>query len=90
MSVPFETIEVLDDATADILRQMTPGERLSICDRMWKFASDLLRANVTREHPDWTEDQIQRETARRISDPAFEEWAIKNIRVTNFLDAAKI
>ena len=75
----------MDDATANVLREMTPAQHLAIADRMWKYARDLLNDNVVREHPDWTNAAVQREIARRISDPVFEEWAYKNIPVSLFL-----
>ena len=78
-------MEILDDAMADILRQKTPVERLAIANGMWRFARDILTDTVAREHADWAEAEVQREVARRLSDPDFEEWAYKNIRLSLFL-----
>ena len=60
-------MEILDDAMADILRRKTPAERLAIANGMWRFARDMLRATLTREHPEWTEDEVNRMVARRLS-----------------------
>jgi hypothetical protein len=63
----IQSIDMIDDAMADILRQKTPAERLAIANGMWRFARDMIRNNLRRENPDWTDEQIQRETARRLS-----------------------
>lgn len=60
-------MEIMDDAMADILRQKTSAERLAIANGMWRFARDMLRAVIAREHPDWTEDEVNRMVARRLS-----------------------
>lgn len=63
--------EVLDDKMAEILRAKTPAERLAIVDRMWASAWRMIRANLARQHPDWTSETVDRETARRMSRGAF-------------------
>ena len=60
-------IEVLDDAMADILREKTGAERLAIAFGMWSSARSMLMVNLAREHPDWSAEEVQRETARRMS-----------------------
>lgn len=52
---------------AVILRKKTPWERLEIAFRLWDFARDLLRETLRLEHPDWDDERIQREVARRMS-----------------------
>jgi hypothetical protein len=61
------TDEVLDDRVAEILRAKTPAERLAMTFRMWSFARDLIRRVIAREHPEWSEAEVARETARRMS-----------------------
>ncbi|MGP0065342.1 MAG: hypothetical protein ACLQGP_17285 [Isosphaeraceae bacterium] len=56
---------------AEILRKKTPAERLAIADGMWRFARDMIHAIISREHPDWPEDEIRRQVARRMSHGAF-------------------
>lgn len=65
------TDEVLDDQMAAILRAKTPAERLAIVDRMWTSARRMIRANLARQHPDWSAELLDRETARRMSRGAF-------------------
>lgn len=59
--------EVIDDAMADVLRGKTPAERLEMANSMWRTARDLIRSKLIYDHPDWTAEQIQAETARRMS-----------------------
>ena len=57
--------EIIDDQMAEILCQ-TPAERLEMANGMWRMARELVLAGVKRDHPDWTAEQIQAETARRM------------------------
>ena len=59
-------IEVPDDAVLAVLRRMTPGERLAVANRMWVGARNAVRLIICSEHPDWTEQQLQHEIARRM------------------------
>ena len=61
------TIEIVDDRVAEILRTKTTAERLAIADGMWRFAQQMIRAIVAREHSDWSEDEIERQVAQRMS-----------------------
>ncbi len=63
---PF-VMEVMDDAMSDVLRQKTEVERLRIAGRMWKSARVILSGAIRTEHPDWNDDQVNREIAQRIS-----------------------
>jgi hypothetical protein len=57
----------MDDAVAAIMRRKTPGERLAIAFGMWRFVRDMIRANICRDHPDFSEDELKRAVARRMS-----------------------
>ena len=59
--------EIVDDAMAEILRRKTEAERLAIAFGMWDFAQQMIGANLRREHPDWSDEEIRRATARRMS-----------------------
>ena len=59
-------IEVPDDAVVEVLRRLTPGERLSIANRMWVSARKAVECVVRREHSDWNEQQLQQEIVRRM------------------------
>ena len=59
--------EVMDDVMVEVLRSKTPAERLAMAHGMWRYARNLLRSILRGQHPDWTEEEINRETARRLS-----------------------
>jgi len=65
-SVPTH-FEVMDEAIAAMLRDKTGVERLAIADSLYSSARKMLICHLTTCHPDWTEDQILREAARRLS-----------------------
>lgn len=60
-------VEIIDDATAAVLRAKSPAERLAIANGMWRSARRIIEAVLRAEQPDWTDEQIRREVARRIS-----------------------
>lgn len=64
-------IEVMDDAMAEVLRAKSGAERLRIVDNLARSARQLVAAGVRAQHPDWPQDQIDWETARRLSRGAF-------------------
>ncbi|WP_425615321.1 hypothetical protein NA78x_005236 [Anatilimnocola sp. NA78] len=59
-------VEVVDDDMAEVLRAKTEGERVNIALGLWHFARNTLRRRVAAEHPDWTQDQVYREAAKRL------------------------
>ena len=60
-------IEAIDEQMAAILRAKTEAQRLAIVWGLWRMGRDLIRANLRGEHPDWSEEKIHREAARRLS-----------------------
>ena len=56
----------------EILRNLTPQQRLKTAFGMWESARILIRGTIRQQHPDWTEDQVRRETANRLSHGATE------------------
>lgn len=60
-------IEVMDDEMAAVLRAKTGAQRLQIADGLFAFARDHITARLRREYPDWSEQQVRREVARRLS-----------------------
>ena len=59
--------DIVDDEMARILRGMTGAERLKIANSLFVSARRMLASHLAAEHPDWDQDRIERETARRIS-----------------------
>lgn len=65
MKIP--PFEMVDDDMARILREKTGAERLKIAFDMFSSARRMLANYLRSEHPDWSEEQIQKEVSRRIS-----------------------
>lgn len=66
-----EEIEVVDDAMARIYAAKSGAERLAIASGMFSSAREMLLAHLRAEHPDWSEEHICQEAARRLSHGAF-------------------
>ena len=60
-------IEVIDDVMCDVLKKKTALERLKIGFGLWHSAKTILYHTLKSTHPDWDEEKIREETARRIS-----------------------
>jgi hypothetical protein len=60
-------MEMVDDEMAAILRTKTEAERLAVGWGMWTFARDMIPNILRAEHPEWTDQEIQQEVARRLS-----------------------
>jgi hypothetical protein len=67
MTARRPVLEIIDEMTVDVLREKTPAERLEIASGMWESARVMLRGAIRQEHPDWSDEAILREIARRIS-----------------------
>ena len=67
MRINEGNIEVIDNRMAEIFREKTPQQRLSIAFGMWSSARKYLVNYLKTEHPDWSDTVIQKETARRLS-----------------------
>jgi hypothetical protein len=62
-----ESIEVIDDDMARVLRAKTGAERLHIASGMYASARRMLLASLAAAHPDWDPQRVIKETARRLS-----------------------
>jgi Rv0078B-related antitoxin len=67
MNSKIQSIEIVDDRVAEVLRKKTPAERLAIADGLWRFAREMIHDVIAQEHPDWAESEIQKQVARRLS-----------------------
>ena len=63
-TISFESV---DEDMASVLRAKTPAERLQVASGMWRFARDLIVGVLVKEHPEWSDEQIRQEAARRLS-----------------------
>ncbi len=60
-------VEVVDEDMARLLAQKTGAERLAIADGMFRSARRMLESHLRNGHPDWDEEQLAAEVARRLS-----------------------
>lgn len=58
--------EILDPVVVECLRKLTPGEKLRQAFKMWDFAMLVMKASIRYDHPDWNDEQIQKEIVRRL------------------------
>jgi hypothetical protein len=68
MSRPVDprNIEVIDDQMAAILRDKSVTGRIAMSADANDTARLLAAAGIRHVHPDWSEDQVQQEVARRM------------------------
>jgi hypothetical protein len=59
--------EAVDDDMARVLRSMTGAERLKIASGMYASARKMLLSHLRTRHPEWTDDEVQREAIHRLS-----------------------
>jgi hypothetical protein len=50
----------------ETLRRMTPEQKWQAAFELWQLAVDAARARARADHPDWSEQQVRAEIARRI------------------------
>ncbi|MBE0426522.1 MAG: hypothetical protein IBX72_07730 [Nitrospirae bacterium] len=60
-------IEVMDDVMADVLKEKSPAERISIGFNLWISARNMLISHLGKSHPEWDSERISQEVARRLS-----------------------
>jgi hypothetical protein len=72
MRLDLRQIEVVDDRMAEVLRGKTGAERLAIAFGLYSSARRMLISALRSKHPDWDEEQIDAEAARRLSHGAEE------------------
>jgi len=62
-----EDVEVIDDEMARLYASKTGAERLAIASGMFSSARRMLTSHLRAEHPEWSDERIRREAARRLS-----------------------
>jgi hypothetical protein len=58
-------IELPDDAVVALLRRKTPAERLAMVFDAERTMRLVLEAHLRWRHPEWDDEQVAREIARR-------------------------
>jgi hypothetical protein len=59
--------DLIDDRMAEVLRSKTEADRLAIAHGLWRSAGSILRSMLHANHPDWSDEQVRHEVARRLS-----------------------
>lgn len=60
------TIELLDADMVRVLRALTPAQRLAAAFDCQRTARLVIAGHLRDAHPDWDENQVQAEIARRM------------------------
>lgn len=66
MRIDPNQIEVMDDDMVEVVRRMSGAQRLQAANAMFNAARKMIAARVGEQHPEWTEDQVRAEVARRM------------------------
>lgn len=65
-------IELADAASIEMFRTMTAEQKFQSMSRMHAFARRWVETAVREAHPNWSEADIRREIARRLSTGALD------------------
>lgn len=63
--IDHRRIELLEPAMVEVYRNKTPEERVAMVFEAEETLRAMFHAYFQWKHPDWSEEQIQREIARR-------------------------
>jgi hypothetical protein len=66
MNLDPRQVEVIDDAMVEVLRRLTPAQKLAQAHAMWRYARQRVEAAVRWQHPDWNESALREEISRRM------------------------
>lgn len=67
MAIDPRRIEVIDDATVEVLRDLTPAQRVQKGLELNAFNRAIIEAGIRRAHPDWDDERVKDETGRRFA-----------------------
>ena len=70
MSIEHPSIDVVDDDIAEVLRRKSPAQRIQMAAEANDTARMLMAGGIRFTHPDWSDESVQREVARRMLDAA--------------------
>jgi hypothetical protein len=59
-----------DESMISIYKGKTPQQRLEISFELWSFARSLVKAGLETIHPDWPDQALEEETAKRMLNAA--------------------
>jgi len=70
MTAKLPAADLPDETMISIYKGKAPHERLEISFGLWSFARSLVKAGLKTFHPDWSEQAIEEETAKRMLNAA--------------------
>jgi len=56
-----------EEAAIEMLRRLTPEDRLRTASGMWKAAQGMLFNLLAHDHPEWSDTRLKLEVAHRLS-----------------------
>ena len=56
----YNAAEMEDETYLKIMRGLTPAQKFKTVAEMWEMAHQIKAAGFRMQHPDWTEEEIQR------------------------------
>lgn len=59
-------IELADKAQIEIYRRWTPAQRLAAGAEQTRFVRRMLRSQLKSLNPEWSDEEVEREVARRF------------------------
>jgi hypothetical protein len=66
MNLDPRQVEVIDDAMVEVIRHLTPAQKLAQAHAMWRYARQRVEAAVRWQHPNWAESDLRHEISRRM------------------------
>lgn len=66
MTRPIPHFDIVDDATAAKLRLMTPAQKVQLVGELNKAARLRAAQRLNCRHPEWSNEQVQAEIAKRM------------------------
>ena len=64
-AIDVRRIEILDEAIVEVLRAKTPAQRVAMVFDAERTMRQLLEGHFRSRHPDWDDDRVFLEIARR-------------------------
>ena len=59
-------VELVDEDVARILAAKSGAERFALAADAWRFARQVVECSVRAAHPEWDEQRVSAEVARRL------------------------
>ncbi len=70
MAEKFSLADLPDDAMISLYKEKTPQQRLEISFGLWAFARSIVKTGLKTRYPDWPEQALEEETAKRMLNAA--------------------